>query len=111
MKKILITLAAAGALLGLLLLASGCGSSASADASKLTKEKYDQIEVGMSSDAIKKIAGEPSKTETKSMSGSHQMSGGSMSTNMSVEYWYYQGSKGWVRLDVGQGELLAKSGY
>ena len=30
---------------------------------------------------------------------------------MNVENWYYQGSKGWVRIEVSDGKVTAKTGY
>lgn len=112
MKKLLIAMAAGALLLGALLAASGCGSqSAEGSGTELSSEKYAQLEEGMPSDQIIAIAGEPSKKEQKSTSGGHQMSGGTMDASMPVENWYYQGSKGWVRLEVSDGKLTSKSGY
>lgn len=115
MKKILITSGAAVLLIAVLAIISGCGGSqASGDAksasTELTAEKYAQLTEGMPADQIKAIAGEPTKKESKSASGGHamgNMSGGSMN----MEYWYYQGAKGWVRLEIGEGKLTSKSGY
>jgi len=46
------------------------------------------------------------------MSGGHSMGGGSMTgDSMNMEYWYYQGSKGWVRLEITDDKVTAKSGY
>lgn len=112
MKKLLIAMGAAALLLGVLVAASGCGTQASAGAgTELSSEKYAQLQEGMSSDQIKAIAGEPSKKEQKSTSGGHQMSGMTMNESMTVESWYYQGSKGWIRLEVSDGKLSSKSGY
>jgi tetrahydromethanopterin S-methyltransferase subunit E len=112
MKKLLIAMGTAALLLGLLAVVSGCGTQASADgASQLSPEKYAQINDGMTADQVKAIAGEPSKTEQKTTSGGHQMSGMTMDSTMSTEYWYYQGSKGWVRLELADGKLSSKSGY
>jgi hypothetical protein len=112
MKRFLIVIIAGTAMLGLLAWLSGCGASASADADNLSQEKYEKIKTGMSTDALKTIAGEPAKTEAKSMGGGHSMGGGSMSgESMTMEYWYYQGSKGWVRIEVGDNKVLSKSGY
>jgi len=66
----------------------------------------------MSADQVKSLAGEPVRTESKAMSGGHSMGEGSMSgDNMNMEYWYYQGSKGWVRLEITDDKVTAKSGY
>ncbi len=112
MKRFLMILAIAGIVTGLLALASGCGTSPSADSSNLSKDKYDKVEVGSSTDVLKTIAGEPSKTEAKSLGGSHSMGGGTMTGgSMSMEYWYYQGSNGWVRFEVSDGKVTDKSGY
>ncbi|MFA5802357.1 MAG: hypothetical protein WC911_07755 [Thermoleophilia bacterium] len=111
MKKTLALIVAAIAIAALIAI-SGCGTQASTDSSNLSSEKYAQINVGMSADQVKSLAGEPSRTEAKSMSGGHSMGGGSMSGDaMSMEYWYYQGSKGWVRLEMADGKVSAKSGY
>lgn len=112
MKKFLIAIAAAALVLGLLAVTSGCGTQSSADgASQLNPDKYAQINDGMTADQVKAIAGEPSKTEQKSTGGGHQMSGMTMDSTMTTEYWYYQGSKGWVRLELADGKLTSKSGY
>lgn len=111
MKKTLAIFVAFIAFL-MLTIISGCGTQASTDSSNLSSEKYAQINVGMSADQVKSVAGEPSRTEAKSMSGGHSMGGGTMSgDSMNMEYWYYQGSKGWVRLEVADGKVTAKSGY
>lgn len=112
MRKILIVVWAAAALAGLVVLTSGCGGAATADSRSLSSEKYAQIDIGMGQDQVKTIAGEPEKTESKSMGGGHSMGGGSMSGDaMTMEYWYYQGSKGWVRFEISDGKVSAKSGY
>ncbi|MFA5810636.1 MAG: hypothetical protein WC935_09960 [Thermoleophilia bacterium] len=111
MKKTLAIFAAITAFMVLTII-SGCGTQASTDSSNLSSEKYAQINVGMSADQVKSMAGEPSRTEAKSMSGGHSMDGGTMSgDSMNMEYWYYQGSKGWVRLEMADGKVTAKSGY
>lgn len=89
---------------------AGCGGGSS-DSQELGREKYDQISNGMTTGQVKSIAGEPAKTEASSMSGGHQMGGSMMTTAMSVEYWYYQGSRGWVRLTMSDGKVTSKSGY
>lgn len=112
MKKTLIAAAAAVLLLGLLTISSGCGDSTAAGSNNLTPEKYNLIEIGMSTDQVKLIAGNPIKKETKSMHAGHSMGNGSMAAgSMTMEYWYYQGNKGWVRLEVADGKVSAKSGY
>ncbi len=112
MKKTLLLIAMAATGLILLAYASGCGSeAASADASTLSRETYDKIEVGMTGDALRKMVGEPVKTEAKSMSGGHSMGGSMADSGMTMEYWYYQGSKGWVRIEVGDNKVSSKSGY
>lgn len=115
MKKLLIAMAAAALLLGLLAVTSGCGTQVSAGGSgnstQLNPDKYAQITDGMTTDQVKTIAGEPSKTEQKSTGGGHQMSGMTMDDPMTTEYWYYQGDKGWVRLEMTDGKLTSKSGY
>lgn len=101
------------ALLGLIVIASGCGSQAPAqNESKLTQEQYAKIEKGMTADQLKSMAGEPSRKEAKNSGGGHSMGdGSSMGSSMAMEYWYYQGDKGWVRLEVTDGKVSAKSGY
>lgn len=112
MKKLLIAMGAAALVLGLLAVISGCGTQASAGGStQLNPDKYAQITEGMTADQVKAIAGDPSKTEQKSTGGGHQMNGMTMDSAMSTEYWYYQGSKGWVRLELADGKLTSKSGY
>lgn len=111
MKRILIVCMAAGALLALVAAASGCGASASGSTASLSQETYDKVQVGATADALKAVAGEPARTETKSMSGSHSMGGMTMNGSMTVEYWYYQGSKGWVRFVIAEGKVTSKSGY
>jgi len=112
MKKTLIAAAAAALLLALPAISSGCGDSAAAGSNNMTPEKYNTIEVGMSSDQVKSIAGDPIKKETKSMHAGHSMGNGSVAGgSMTMEYWYYQGNKGWVRLEVADGKVTAKSGY
>lgn len=112
MKRILIICTAAIASLTLLAYASGCGTQAATDSKDLTREQYDSIEVGMTTDSLKGIAGEPTKTEAKSMSGGHSMGDGSMTgESMDMQYWYYQGSKGWIRLEIAGNKVTAKSGY
>lgn len=93
-----------------LLAVAGCGGGATSS-QELSREKYDQISNGMTSEQVKSIAGEPAKTESSSMSGGHQMGGTMMTTAMSIEYWYYQGSRGWVRLTMSNGKVTNKSGY
>jgi outer membrane protein assembly factor BamE (lipoprotein component of BamABCDE complex) len=64
MKKTLIAAAAAVLpvlLLGLLAISSGCGDSTAAGSNNLTPEKYNRIEIGMSTDQVKLIAGNPIK--------------------------------------------------
>jgi hypothetical protein len=111
MKKYLILAAAAALLLAFVALSSGCGTQASGSSTELSSEKYAQLEDGMSVDQVKAIAGEPAKTESKKVSGGHAMEGMDMSEAMDVEYFYYQGSKGWVRLEMSDGKLTSKSGY
>lgn len=111
MRKGLITAIAAVAALALLAYVSGCGTQASTDAQNLSQEKYAGIEVGMTADALKAIAGEPAKTEAKGMSGGHSMGNGSSGDSMNMEYWYYQGSKGWVRIELADNKVSSKSGY
>ncbi len=112
MRHTLVTIVTAAAALALLILVGGCGTQASSGTSSLSQEKYASIEVGMSTDALKSIAGEPVKTEAKNMSGGHSMAGGSMTGgSMNMEYWYYQGNKGWVRLEIADDKVTAKSGY
>ena len=89
---------------------AGCGSGASGS-QELDREKYDQINNGMTTEQVKSIAGEPAKTESSSMSGGHQMGGVTMTSGMTIEYWYYQGSRGWVRLTISDGKVTSKSGY
>ena len=111
MKKRMLFLPVFIALLAIVLIA-GCGTQASTDSPNLTSDKFAQINIGMSSDQVKSMAGEPSRTEAKNMSGGHSMGEGTMSGNaMSMEYWYYQGSKGWGRLEIADGKVTAKSGY
>ncbi|MFA6002391.1 MAG: hypothetical protein WC828_09840 [Thermoleophilia bacterium] len=111
MKKTLAIFAALSAVVVLAII-SGCGTQASSDSSNLSSEKYAQINIGMTADQVKSLAGEPSRTEAKNMSGGHSMGGGSMSgDSMNMEYWYFQGSKGWVRLEMADGKVTAKSGY
>ncbi|MHB9112435.1 MAG: hypothetical protein ACYC4D_07380 [Thermoleophilia bacterium] len=112
MKRILISCAAALTMLTLLAYASGCGTQASTDSKDLSREQYDSIEVGMTTESLKSIAGEPSKTEDKSVSGGHSMGDGSMTgDSMDMQYWYYQGNKGWIRLEIADNKVTAKSGY
>lgn len=111
MKKTLVIFAAFTVVVALAII-SGCGTQASTDSSNLSSEKYSQINIGMATDQVKSVAGEPSRTETKSTSGGHSMGGGTMSgDSMNMEYWYYQGSKGWVRLEMADGKVSSKSGY
>jgi len=112
MKKYLVITMAAITSLMLLAYATGCGTQTSTDSKNLTREQYDSIEVGMTTESLKGIAGEPSKTEAKSMGGGHSMGEGSMTDqSMDMQYWYYQGSKGFIRLEVGDNKVTAKSGY
>ena len=112
MKRIVIFLIAAAATAMLLVYATGCGTQASADGQTLSQDKYATIEEGMTVDQLKGIAGEPSKTESKSMGGGHSMAGGSMTGgSMTMEYWYYQGTNGWVRIEVADNKVSSKSGY
>jgi len=112
MKRNLLLIVAAMATLTVLAYTSGCGTQASSDSKQLSREQYDSIQVGMTTDSLKSMAGEPSKTEAKSMSGGHSMGDGSMTgESMDMQYWYYQGSKGWVRLEVADNKITAKSGY
>ncbi|MDO8737126.1 MAG: hypothetical protein Q7K29_08630 [Thermoleophilia bacterium] len=112
MKKNLIITAAAITTLIFLAYAAGCGTQGASDSRELSREQYDSIQVGMTTDSLKSMAGEPSKTEAKSMSGGHSMGEGSMTgESMDMQYWYYQGSKGWVRLEVADNKITAKSGY
>lgn len=90
--------------------AAGCGGG-SGGSSELTREKYDQITVGMAAEKVKAIAGEPSRTETKTMAAGEPMGGMVMTGDMVTEYWYYQGDKGWVRLEITDGRMTSKSGY
>lgn len=105
----LFILAVAG--VAVLLASAGCGGSASGDSSKLTREQYNQVSVGMTAEQVKSIAGAPVKTETSSMPAGHSMGGSVMTTTMNYEYWYYQGDRGWVRLQLTNGKVDAKSGY
>lgn len=109
MKKIILIVFLVVALLILPAIA-GCGGG-SASSQELSREKYDQISSGMTTEQLKSIAGEPAKTESSSMSGGHSMGGSMMTTKMTIEYWYYQGSRGWVRLTMSDGKVSAKSGY
>lgn len=94
-----------------MLVVSGCGS-ASASSAQLSQETYAKITEDMSGSALKSLAGEPQRIETKQTGGGHQMGdGSSMGSSMSVENWYYQGSKGWVRIEVSDGKVSNKSGY
>ena len=112
MKTKLSLVLAALTLLGLSIIATGCSTQAAADSSKLTQDKYAQIQTGMSAAQLKALAGEPARTEAKSTSGGHVMADGStMGGNMVAEYWYYQGDKGWVRVEVANDKVSAKSGY
>jgi len=112
MKKNLLIIAAAIATLTFLAYASGCGTQGSSGSNELSREQYDNIQVGMNTDSLKSMAGEPSRTEAKSMSGGHSMGNGSMTgESMDMQYWYYQGSKGWVRIEVADNKITAKSGY
>ena len=108
MKKILVVCVAAVALLTLNAAASGCGSGAAANSATLSQDGYNKIDVGATSDTLKTIAGEPSRTEKRTVS---QMPGMAMSSDMTIEYWYYQGSKGWVRFEITEGKVSSKSGY
>lgn len=89
---------------------AGCGSGSSSS-QELNREKYDQISNGMTADQVKSLAGDPAKTESSTMSGGHSMGGATMTSAMTVEYWYYQGSRGWVRLTMSDGKVTSKSGY
>ena len=107
-KRNLILLLIAGALAGLVAVLSGCGSSAAANSATLSQDTYNKVNVGSSSDSLKTLAGEPARTEHRTVS---QMPGMVMSGDMQVDYWYYQGSKGWVRFEISEGRVTAKSGY
>lgn len=101
----------AGAFLGLTAVASGCGSEAQSQ-SKITQEQYNRLEKGMSADQMKSMMGEPSKTESQSggmggMSGMNHSMGGSGS----MEYWYYEGEKGPVKIEMMNGQVTGKSGF
>ena len=112
MRKFLIVLFGIAATVLVLVYATGCGTQASADKPSLSQDQYASIEVGMSTDQLKIIAGEPARTEAKSMSGGHSMGGGSMTGgSMNMEYWYYQGTKGWLRFEVADNKVTSKSGY
>jgi hypothetical protein len=121
MRKKSLAIVLAALVLLIALVAAGCGTQATAGGasggdtggkSKLTKEIYAQIETGMTVDNLKSVAGEPSRTEAKSMGGGHNMGDGdSMGDAMEIEYWYYQGDKGWVRLEVAEDKVYSKSGY
>ena len=101
----------AGASLLSVIAISACGTQASGKSSNMTAEQYAQISTGMASDQLKSIIGDPVRTEAKSMGGGHSMGDGNMSSSMDLEYWYYQGNKGWVRLEIAEGKVTAKSGY
>ena len=106
MKKKLLTVLTIAVALAAIAIASGCGATATGQ-SQLSADKYKQITTGMSADQVKSIAGDPAKTESKdtgSMPGM-QMNGDKM------DYWYYQGSQGWVRLEISGGKVTNKSGY
>ncbi|MHB8859850.1 MAG: hypothetical protein ACYC6Z_10285 [Thermoleophilia bacterium] len=108
MKRILIVCLAVGALLALVASASGCGSSATANSANLSQDSYNKIDTGATADAVRAVAGNPARVEKKTVS---QMPGMVMNGDMTVEYWYYQGSKGWVRFEVTDGKVTNKSGY
>lgn len=107
MKQKLIAAIAAALVIATLAIASGCGAAAGGQSAELGAAKYNQITVGMTSGQVRSIAGEPARIESKdagSMPGM-QMNGGKM------DYWYYQGSHGWVRFEISDGKVTAKSGY
>lgn len=112
MKAKATAIIAALALLTISVVAAGCGTQAATDSSKLTQDKYSKIETGMTAEQLKTLAGEPARTEAKNMSGGHAMAdGNSMGNTMTAEYWYYQGDKGWVRVEIADGKVSSKSGY
>ena len=90
-----------------LAIASGCGATAAGQSAELSADKYNQISVGMTSDQVKSIAGDPARTESKD-TGSMP---GMQMNDSKMDYWYYQGSHGWVRIEVSEGKVTAKSGY
>ncbi|MHB1411896.1 MAG: hypothetical protein ACYCXU_00655 [Thermoleophilia bacterium] len=107
MREKLVAALAAVLVITTLAIASGCGAATAGQPAELSADKYNQINVGMTSDQVKSIAGDPARTESKdtgSMPGMH-MNGSQM------DYWYYQGSRGWVRIEVSEGKVTAKSGY
>ena len=107
MKQKLIAATAGALVISALAVASGCGTATAGQSAELGANKYDQIATGMTADQVKSIAGDPARIESKdtgSMPGM-QMNGGKM------DYWYYQGSHGWVRIEVSDGKVTAKSGY
>ena len=108
MKRILIVCVAVGALLALVAVAAGCGSSAAANSANLSQDSYNKINNGATADAVKAVAGEPARVERKTVS---QMPGMVMNGDMTIEYWYYQGSKGWVRFEMTEGKVTNKTGY
>jgi len=112
-EKVLAALGGAATILLLaVLFISGCGSASANGGAQLSQDTYAKIENGMAASALKSLAGEPQRTETKSMGGGHQMAdGGQMGSSMAVENWYYQGSKGWVRIELSDGKVTNKSGY
>lgn len=93
--------------------AAGCGDSSSTTTSngRLDRAAYDRISDGMSADEVKAIAGGPQKTDQSSMAGGHSMGGMEMEGEMVVDYWYYQGEKGWVRIELTNARVTGKSGY
>lgn len=100
--------------LSLVLLAStgiGCGTSSSDGSANIDRTAYDRITDGMSDSEVRAIAGEPEKTEQSTMPAGHSMGGMEMTEDMVTESWYYQGEKGWVRIDLTDGRVTGKNGY
>ncbi len=108
MRKIVIAGLAAALLAAVLAISSGCGSTVAAGSSSLSVDKYNQIQAGMPADQVKAIAGEPARTESRDTGNS--MPGMKMNGTR-MDYWYYQGSKGWVRVELAAGQVTAKTGY
>lgn len=92
---------------------AGCGDSSSSttDGGKLDQATYDRVNKGMSADAVRSLAGEPQKKEEQTTMGEHTMGDMVMEGEMTTEYWYYQGDKGWVRIEIAGGQVTGKSGY
>lgn len=112
MRRIIVTSLAITALAVTVAVVIGCGTTSSGPSSKLSKDSYAQIEVGMTAGEVTALAGEPSRKEDKSAGGGHSMSSGEMAGEaMVMENWYYQGDNGWVRLELADGKVTGKEGY